>query len=97
MFTCLHVYMFTCLHVYMFTCLHVYMFTCLHVYMFTCLYVYMFCYFKRAQSEHEQLVKQQKQVAENLEHQSAQLCVPDPDPSGVLCVYESKLYHAAPL
>lgn len=53
----------------------------------------MFCYFKRAQSEHEQLVKQQKQVAENLEHQSAQLCVPDPDPSGVLCVYQSKLYQ----
>ena len=36
----------------------------------------------RVRGEHDQTIRQQKQVSEQLEQQSAQSCIPDPDPSG---------------
>lgn len=41
----------------------------------------------RVRSEHEQLAKSQKAIASNLEQQSAQICIPDPDPSGIQVLY----------
>ena len=38
----------------------------------------------RVRSEYDQLSKSQKSIAAYLEQQSAQICIPDPDPSGIL-------------